>query len=74
MAQWFEKELKKPFYTVFILENLYENGLIAYLESLLVEIIIYPVNDTVNSVAFRETKLNFTCNSTSAELNDFPYI
>ena len=74
MAQWFEKEPKKTIYTVFILENPYETGLIVYLEPLLIEIIIYPMNDTVNSVAFRETKLNFTCNSTSAELNDFPYI
>ena len=67
MAQWFEKEPKNRFIP-------YETGLIVYLESLLVEIINYPVNDTVNSVAFSETKLNFTCNSTSAELNDFPYI
>ena len=58
-----KKEPKKPFYTVFILENPYETGLIVYLESLLVEIVIYQVNDTVNSVAFSETKLNFTCNS-----------
>ena len=55
---------QKPFYTVFILENPYETGIIVYLESLLVEIIIYPVNDTVNSVAFSETKLNFTWYST----------